>query len=72
MFWDLCGVDSDQFGCLGSASSELVWSFNDWDVENPRYHIFKEKHLDQVSQQYIGWNDFREECVQMPTITDYQ
>jgi len=71
VLWDSACVDGDGLGALDGTSSELVWGFNDWDIEQPRYHRFKEKHADEVTGQYIGWEAFREECVQMPNIQDY-
>lgn len=72
VYWDGRGVDADQLGALRSSESELVWAFNEWDVENPRFHAFRDAHLDTITQSFIGWADFRDECVQMPNIQDYQ
>jgi hypothetical protein len=80
VYWDCAGVGAAQereMGALDDQQQELVWGFNDQDVEPgppPRFHAFQEKHafVTERGAKYVGWTDFREECVQMPTITDYQ
>jgi len=77
VFWDSAAADlggpgEAALGALDPRSAELVWAFNEWDVEQPRFHLFKEKHADAAAQKYVGWTDFRDECVQMPTVADYQ
>ena len=75
VFWDAAGVDAQSLGALDPTSSELVWGFNEWDIESARFHTFvaKSEYADMDEGGFlIGRQDFRDECVQMPNIQDYQ
>jgi len=37
-----------------------------------KFHVFRDKHLDDVTGNYLGFMDFRDEFVQQPTMADYQ
>jgi hypothetical protein len=55
--WDCRAVDVEHLDALDQTSAELVWGFSEQDMEQPRFHLFREKarRLVRRARLLLNW-----------------